>query len=320
MGHNSELPIGNKDRIGQHPAGNPQTHNVQQLKRVYRRWFQNIENNNKRLRHLRDKNYIRKLIRSKRMQYRSDFVDPYGLDPIHVENWKALLSFLYRQYFKVECYGTSNIPDHERAMLVPNHGGILPYDILMLMYALKYEHSGHRTLRPLIEDELFYFPHIGTFLNRQGCVRASKENAEELLRANNLIAVFPEGAKGLLKLHKDRYRLERFGRGGFIKVASATQTPIIPTAIYGCEDVTPIRSKLPLPKTLALDYLPMSQRFFFLGPLGLIPKRVKWKIVFGKPIVIKPDMMSDSISLRDLNETIREKIQSMLDDLISLRD
>src|SRR5262249_59054799 len=125
-----------------------------------------------------------------------------------------LLEFLYTRYFRAATQGLEHIPAGGRAIIVANHSGTLPYDGAMLMYAVRRDSPGHRDVRPLVEDFVFHFPYLGTFMNRIGGVRACQENAERLLAEDQLVAVFPEGIKGIGKLHKERYRPQRFARDG----------------------------------------------------------------------------------------------------------
>lgn len=256
------------------------------------------------------------------MRTRSEVVDPFGLDPAVSERWRPLFEFLYRKWWRVETTGMLNIPDFGPAIIVANHGGTLPYDSLMLMYALRYDHPAHRTLRPLIEDPVYQIPFLGVHLNRLGCVRASQQNAERLMDDNALVAVFPEGGKGTSKLYKNRYRLQRFGRGGFVKLALRTGAPIIPTAILGPEDAHPLLARLSLGPKSVLPYLPVTPTFPWLGPLGLIPRRDRWFVTFGAPLNIVnkgPAAEHDSLLVTQINDRVRSSIQTMLDGLVEHR-
>jgi len=203
-----------------------------------------------------------------------------------------------------------------RALIVANHSGTLPYDGTLLMHAVRTEHPRHRDLRPLVENFVFHFPYLGTFINRLGGVRACQENAQRLLDDDQLIAVFPEGIKGIGKLYKDRYKLARFGRGGFIKTAMRTLSPIVPVAVVGAEEIYPaLRRADWLGKPLGLPYLPITPTFPWLGVFGLIPLPSKWSIDFCKPVKFKEDaaeMADDYLVVALLTEMIRKEIQTTL--------
>lgn len=262
-------------------------------------------------------------IRRLRMRNRAEEVDAFGLDPIYAERWRPYFEFLYRSYWRVAASGMDRVPDHGRAIIVANHGGVLPYDAVMLMYAIRYDHSAHRTARPLIEDAPMRLPFLGPALNRLGCVRASQDNAAKLLEGDRLVIVFPEGAKGTSKLHRDRYQLQRFGRGGFVKLALRTRTPIVPAAIVGAEEVHPLLSRVRLGSRTLLPYLPITPTFPWTGPLGAIPLPSRWMIRFGERIELGdhgPEAARDAMVVNELNERARSRIQQMLDELVSERD
>ena len=142
-------------------------------------------------------------------------------------------------------------------MLVVNHSGTLPMDGAMLLHALKRDHRAHRHLRILFEDLVFYFPFLGSMMNRIGGVRACQENAERLLDAGQLIGVFPEGVQGIGKPFKKRYQLQRFGRGGFVKLALRTRSPILPVAVVGAEESYPMIARVRwFRRSLDIPYLP----------------------------------------------------------------
>ena len=258
------------------------------------------------------------------MRDRSDVVDGFGLDPVYAEKWRPLLEFLYHSYFRVEAVGMEHLPDHGRALIVSNHSGTLPLDGAMIMYAVRFCHPAHRDIRPLVEDFVFHFPYLGVAMNRIGCVRACQENAERLLESDQVIAVFPEGIKGIGKRYSKRYQLQRFGRGGFIKLALRSQAPIIPAAVIGAEEIYPMLTKVTwLAKYLGIPYVPITPTFPWLGPIGALPIPTKWTIRFGEPIDIAgrhgQDAYQDRILVNKLTETIRSTIQAMVDDTLSSR-
>ena len=251
---------------------------------------------------------------------RSDYVDEFGRDPMYTARVEPMLDFLYRRYFRVEVIGIENVPTAGRGLVVANHSGTLPYDGAMVMHAIKRDHPAHRDVRPLVEDFVFHFPFLGTFMNRVGGVRACQENAERLLLQDQLAAVFPEGVKGIGKLYRDRYRLQRFGRGGFIKLALRTDSPIIPCAILGAEEIHPMIGKVTwLAKTIGVPYIPITPTFPWLGPLGAIPLPTKWTIAFGAPLYFNDEYgregADDRILVNRLSENVRTRIQEMLDGL-----
>ena len=251
------------------------------------------------------------------MRNRSEEVDEFGFDPIYEQKVLPFFNFLYEKYFRVETEGVERVPATGRCLLVANHSGTLPYDGAMIKTAVRREHPAHRDVRWLAEDFIFHFPFLGSFTNRIGAVRACQENAERLLRKEALVAVFPEGVKGIGKLFKDRYRLQRFGRGGFIKLCLRTGTPIVPVAVLGAEEANPMLARVEyLSKVLGLPYIPVTPTFPLLGPLGLVPAPTKWRISFGEVIRFEghgPEAADDELLVGRLAERVRATIQGMLD-------
>ena len=251
------------------------------------------------------------------MRNRSEEVDPFGYDPVYDEKARPLLNFLYERYFRVTTEGVENIPATGRVLLVANHSGTVPLDGAMIRTAVKREHAAHRDVRWLTEDFIHHFPFLGAITNRLGAVRACQENAERLLERESLVCVFPEGTKGIGKLFSERYRLQRFGRGGFIKLALRTGTPIIPVAVVGAEETNPMLFRTEfMAKALGVPYVPLTPTFPLLGPMGLLPAPTKWKILFGEPLHLtgySPDSAEDNILVGRLSERIRGSIQGMLD-------
>jgi 1-acyl-sn-glycerol-3-phosphate acyltransferase len=257
------------------------------------------------------------------LRNRSEDVDEFGYDPVYEQKVLPFFDFLYDKYFRVETHGAEQIPAEGRCLLVANHSGTIPLDGMMLRLAVRREHPQHRDVRWLAEDVIFHFPFLGSFSNRVGAVRACQENAERLLDHGALVAVFPEGMKGIGKLYRERYRLQRFGRGGFVKLCLRTRTPVVPAAIVGGEETNPMLARVEhLTRALGIPYLPVTPTFPLLGPIGLLPAPTKWKIVFGAPIDFGEygaHSAEDEILVGRLTEQVRGTIQGMLDRLVGER-
>lgn len=250
-------------------------------------------------------------------------VDAFGLDPTVERRTRMLLELVYRHWFRVQTRGLEHIASEGPVMLVANHSGALPWDALMLKTAIVTEHPQRRELRWLAEDFVFHFPFLGTLLNRIGAVRANPENAERLLRDDRLVAVFPEGVQGMGKLYRERYRLQRFGRGGYVKLALRTGARVVPTAVVGAEETAPLLARVPwLAKSIGLPFLPITPTFPALGPLGLVPLPTRWTITFGPPIDLsdhRPEDAADAIVVQRINDRIRGTVQTMVDDALAER-
>ena len=262
-----------------------------------------------------------------RMIGTADHVDDFGYDAAFATRMGVLLEFLYGRWWRVEMRGAEHVPATGRVMLVANHsGGFLPYDGLMMAHGLRTRRGpSGRLVRPLIEDFVHHLPWVGPALTRMGAVRASAENAERLLREEHAVAVFPEGAKGVGKYYRDRYRLQRFARGGFVTLALRTGAPVVPVAIVGGEEIHPVIAKWEgLARLLNLPYVPVTPTFPWLGLAGLVPLPTKWRIVYGPPIDLSAeygaDAADDDLLVNRLKEQVRERIQRMVVEELRLRD
>ena len=244
-------------------------------------------------------------------------VDEFGFDP-ELTDTVVLppLRLLYEKWFRVTTLGVENLPVDGGALLVGNHSGVLPIDSVMTAFAVHEEHPRQRHLRMLGADLLFKTPFLGTLARKSGQTLACNPDAERLLRAGELVGVWPEGFKGVGKPFSARYKLQRFGRGGFASAAMRAQVPIIPVAIVGAEEIYPkIGDIKPLARLLGLPYFPVTPFFPLLGPLGAIPLPTKWTIEFGEPILTdgyEADAVDDPMRMFTLNDQVRESIQQML--------
>ena len=244
-------------------------------------------------------------------------VDEFGFDPDLTEN--VLLNTvrpLYERYFRVEVRGIDRVPNEGGALIVANHSGTLPLDALMTQVALWDHHPVGRHLRMLAADVVFTMPYVGSYARKAGHTLACTPDAQRLLAEGEVVGVWPEGFKGIGKPFSERYRLQRFGRGGFVSAALRTGTPIIPTAIVGAEEIYPkIGDIKPLARLLGMPYVPITPTFPWLGPLGLVPLPSKWYIVFGEPIDTsgyEPAAADDPMLVFNLTDQVRESIQDTL--------
>lgn len=250
--------------------------------------------------------------------------DQWGMDYEFIELVQPFLDFLYHKYFRVETTGIEHIPEEGRALLVANHSGQLPWDGAMLFTAVQNEHPTARVVRTLYGDWFPTLPFISDVLVRMGQVLASLENGTRLLENEELVAVFPEGYKGAGKLFKERYRLARFGRGGFARMALQTQAPIIPVSIVGAEETyISLHKSETLARLTGFPYFPISPRFPWFGPLGLIPLPTKWYIDIGEPISLAeygPEAAQDPRLVSQLSDQVRNLVQEMLYDRLVQRN
>jgi 1-acyl-sn-glycerol-3-phosphate acyltransferase len=246
--------------------------------------------------------------------------DEWGYDPDFAAAAEPLLSFLYDRWWRVTATGTEHVPREGRALLVANHAGVLPWDAAMMTTALR-RAGVVSDPRFMVLDWAFGLPWVAPAIRRNGGVPASPYNALRLLRQDHLVMVFPEGAKGVGKPFGERYRLQRFGRGGFVELALRTGAPIVPCAVVGSEEIYPKLGEIPgLARLLGAPYFPITPTFPLLGPFGAIPLPSRWRIAFGAPIDLGglgPDAAEDRATVLGIAEDVRERIQGMvLDNLI----
>lgn len=251
-------------------------------------------------------------------------IDEYGFDADLTDNVLVpLLRPLYRHWFRVEATGLEHVPSSGAALVVANHSGTVAMDAVMTAVALHDEHPAHRQLRMLGADLVFQTPLLGELARKGGSTLACAEDVERLLGAGELVGVWPEGFKGTGKPFRERYRLQRFGRGGFVSAALTAGVPIIPCSIVGAEEIYPIigNAKL-LARLLGLPYFPLTPTFPWLGPLGAIPLPSKWLIEFGPPIPTHEhgaEAADDPMLVFNLTDQVRETIQQTLYQLLLRR-
>lgn len=251
-------------------------------------------------------------------------VDEFGFDPQYNDAVVLpTLRFFYDKWFRVEVSGIENLPDTGPGLLVANHAGTLPFDGPMLSVAVRDHHPAHRDLRLLAADIVFDMPVVGPVARKAGHTMACTADANRLLAAGELTAVFPEGYKGLGKPFRDRYKLQRFGRGGFVSAALRARAPIIPCSIIGSEEIYPMLADVTLlARVLGMPYFPITPLFPLAGPLGLVPLPSKWHIAFGTPVDTADydeAAADDPMVTFEITDQVRETIQQTLFGLLNQR-
>jgi 1-acyl-sn-glycerol-3-phosphate acyltransferase len=242
--------------------------------------------------------------------------DDWGFDEEFAEAALPFLEFMYDRWWRVHAEGVENVPSHGRVLLVANHAGIMPWDATMMGVAMMREHPLPRPPRFLVLDWAFDLPYVSVAMRKLGGVPASPFNAIRLLEEDQLVAVFPEGVKGAGKPYRERYRVQRFGRGGFIEIALRTGAPIVPVAVVGSEEIHPKLAESDLlARVTGAPYFPITPTFPLLGPLGVVPLPSRWRLEFGPPVDLSelgPDAAGDRALVLELSEHVRELIQRMV--------
>ena len=232
----------------------------------------------------------------------------------------GIIAAAYRSWFRVEWEGLEHVPAEGGALLVSNHAGMMPVDGGLIQFGIETE--ARRSVYSLAHHGFFRFPFMGPFLNRMGTVVAHPENAHRLLREDQrLVLVFPEGEKGPVKPKSERYRLQRFGRGGFVETAMRAGVPILPIVLMGTEDTTPTVADL----EIAGQRMPLTLNSVLLGPiLGAVahlPVKIRARVLPAVHFDEAPEQPSYPRSLlMDRAEAIRGDMQEALDEMYDARE
>ncbi|MDY0002508.1 MAG: lysophospholipid acyltransferase family protein [Polyangia bacterium] len=234
-------------------------------------------------------------------------IDQFGVSKEHLVHFFSMLKWFYRHYFRVTVQGMGEVPSSGRAMLVGNHSGGLPVDGGMLLTALLLDHEPPLLAHGMVEKFANRWPFLSTWFSRVGQFTGLPEHATALLRADRVLMVFPEGARGTGKLYDQRYELVDFGTG-FMRMALQTQTPIIPLAFVGGEEAIPVKLHLDgLARLVGAPYIPVTS-------YGLpIPLPVACSITFGAPMRFEGDG-------QEADAVIEEYVQAVKDEIVRLID
>jgi 1-acyl-sn-glycerol-3-phosphate acyltransferase len=236
---------------------------------------------------------------------------------------RTLYDFFYKYWFRAEVEGIENVPASGGALLVSNHSGALPPDAAMIAKGIREEHPHPRPLNITVEHFFKGYPGFSMLIPKIGCVAAHPANVHRLLYdEGQLVLVFPEGRKGTEKLYKDRYRLRRFGRGGFVEAAMRARTPIVPVCVVGAEEAAPVFAQLGFVRRLTgLLYFPITPTFPHLGLLGMLGYLpAKFRLRFLEPISFERDAMhEDKALVQTVAHEIRARIQENLFDMVGTR-
>jgi len=237
--------------------------------------------------------------------------DAYGMSPLWMRRVLMPFALLYRYYFRVEVSGIDRLPEG-RVLMIANHAGQLPFDAAMLGLALLMEARPPRIARSMGEYWIPQLPWVSVLAARIGALVGTPQNCIHMLENGECVLAFPEGVRGMNKLFSQRYQLQRFGTG-FMRLALETATPIVPVAIVGSEEQQPSFANLEgVARMFGAPALPITATFPWLGPLGLLPLPVKYRIYFGEPQRFDGDASDEDAVIDTKVEEVKAKIAGML--------
>jgi 1-acyl-sn-glycerol-3-phosphate acyltransferase len=236
--------------------------------------------------------------------------DPWGLHPETVRRSILPVLLLYRYWFRVETEGIERVPTGG-VLLIANHAGQLPFDATMVSTAMLLEADPPRILRGMAEFWVPQLPFVSELAARAGAVAGTPETCREMLEAGEAVLVFPEGVRGMNKLYKDRYKLQRFG-SGFVRLALEAGVPIVPIAVVGSEEQQPgLANWSSAAAALGMPAFPITPTFPWLGPLGLLPLPVKYRIYFGEPLHFEGSPTDEDAVIDEKVARVREAIEAL---------
>ena len=243
--------------------------------------------------------------------------DALGLSSRVVRRALAVFKLLYRHWFRVASRGHEVLPEKGGAILACNHGGLLPFDASMIVVDVFLRANPPRLVRSIVDRWAGTLPFVNIFYARVGQVIGTRENFRQLLKSDQLVLVFPEGMAGIKKRAAERYVLQHFNMG-FVEESIRQRVPIVPMALIGADDQSPILwDAKPLARLLGLPVFPITPTFPLLGLVGLLPYPVKYEIVYGEPFhfyeEFPPEVADDPHAVRYMAEQVKRRIQEMVD-------
>lgn len=246
-------------------------------------------------------------------------IDPFGASPAVARRALLPTALFYRYWLRVETHGVERVPEG-RVLLIPNHAGNnFAWDGVMLAMAMLLEPEPPRLVRAMVEYYLPQIPFFSVFLHRSGSVVGTPENCRELLEHDEAVVVFPEGARGFVKTYRRRYQLQDFGLG-FMRIALATGTPIVPVGIVGSEEQSPgLANWERAGRLIGAPALPVTPTFPWLGPLGLVPLPVKFRIRFGEPLHFEGDASEEDARIQKKVDVVRDAVARLVQQGLSAR-
>jgi len=247
--------------------------------------------------------------------------DDFGMDKAYIAAYsRTLFRFLHDYYWRIEVKGLGNVPSHGRALLDGIHRGLMPWDGVMALHLLTKTIS--RYPRFLIHPTLLRFPFLFNFMTKLGGIVACQENADYVLQREEMLGIFPEGINGAFMLYRDAYRLGKFGRNDFVKMALRNRAPIVPFVTVGSAEIFPILKKLDWrwwKRHTEWPCFPLTPTFPFLP----VPLPSKWHTQFLATIHVEnkypPEAADDPKIVRAISDEVRAVMEEATNKMLSRR-
>jgi 1-acyl-sn-glycerol-3-phosphate acyltransferase/nucleoside-diphosphate-sugar epimerase len=248
--------------------------------------------------------------------------DDYGMDKRYIELYgRRMFKFLHDYYWRVEVKDVHYVPRSGRAVLVGVHRGFMPWDAVMALHLIVRDVG--RYVRFLIHPGLIKFPCLFNFHTKLGGIIACQENADFVLKHDEIVGIFPEGIKGAFLHYRDAYKLTKFGRDEFVKIALRHRAPIVPFVTVGSAEIFPILKKVNWAwwkRNTEWPTFPITPTWPFVGA---IPLPSKWHTQFLEPLHVEdrypPEAADDAEVVSAISQEVRRRMEQAIGEMLRRR-
>ncbi len=248
-------------------------------------------------------------------------LDPYGQDKRYIAAYgRTLFRFLHDFYWRIEHEGLEHVPRQGRAVLTGVHRGFMPWDGVMALHLIVRELG--RYPRFLIHPTLIKFPFLANYMTKLGGIMACQENADWVLGNDELLGMFPEGVQGAFTRYRDAYRLGKFGRDEYVKMALRNRAPLVPFVTVGSAEIYPILAKIDwrwFRRFTEWPCLPLCPNF----PLPGLPLPSKWHTRFLEPMPVHqlhpPAAAEDPVVVKAIGREVQARMTAAIAEMLSRR-
>lgn len=241
-------------------------------------------------------------------------IDRFGVSKSEIARGYTIARWFAQSYFSTSVYGVENIPKAGRVMLVGNHSGGVAIDAMIVLGSTFFDMEPPRLAQGMAEKFLNRVPVLSEILSRMGQFTGLPEHAARLLEDERMLLVFPEGARGTAKLFPERDSLVGFGTG-FMRLALANRSPILPFAFVGGGEAVPtVTNLVQLGKLIGVPYIPVTP---WLLP---VPRPVDLQLLYGSPMFFEGTGREEDHVIRGYVDQVKDKIQGLISQGRALRE